>query len=260
MTIKLTAINGLNIAAESKGEGKSVLLLHGWGLRLESMQPVAERLAPLGYNVHAIDLPGFGRSTLPAPINGDVWGVPEYARLVADYVEKAELKPVSLVGHSFGGRISIVLGADYPHLLDKIVLTNSAGVLTPPTARQRVRQSLFRAFGAILALPGLQSQGERFRRWARNRYGSEDLKNAGPLEPIFRKVIRQDLLPYAKRIHASTLLIWGDQDQETPLWQGKALEAAIPDSGLVVLQGAGHFAYQERLTDFVRIVDKFLKG
>lgn len=256
MSITLQAINGLTIAAESKGQGRPVLLLHGWGLQLENMQSVADRLAPLGYTVHAIDLPGFGRSTLPA----EVWGVPEYARLVAAYIEQAGLKPVSVIGHSFGGRISIVLGADYGDLVDKIVLTNSAGVLTPPTTRQRVRQTAFRAVGAALTLPGLRTYEERFRRWARNRYGSADLKAAGPLEPIFRKVIQQDLVPYAKRIRASTLLIWGDQDQETPLWQGQALEKAIPDAGLVVLQGAGHFAYQERLTDFVRIVDTFLKG
>jgi pimeloyl-ACP methyl ester carboxylesterase len=46
-------------------------------------------------------------------------------------------------------------------------------------------------------------------------------------------------------------------DQDTPVWQGKKLEQTIPDAGLVVLQGAGHFAYQERLADFVRIVETF---
>ncbi len=73
-------------------------------------------------------------------------------------------------------------------------------------------------------------------------------------------VIRQDLLPYAARIKASTLLLWGELDRDTPLWQGQLLEKTIPDAGLVVFNGAGHFAYMERLPDFVRIVDTFLKG
>src|SRR5258706_16087903 len=100
----------------------------------------------------------------------------------------------------------------------------------------------------------------RLRQWARDRYGSEDLKNAGPLEPIFRKVIAEDLVPRAATIKASTLLIWGDRDEETPLWQAQVLEKTIPDAGLVLLHGAGHFAYQERLADFIRIVDTFLRG
>jgi pimeloyl-ACP methyl ester carboxylesterase len=54
-------------------------------------------------------------------------------------------------------------------------------------------------------------------------------------------------------------LIWGDQDTDTPLWQGQQLEKLIPDAGLVVFKGAGHFAFQERLNDFVRIVDTFFK-
>ena len=41
---------------------------------------------------------------------------------------------------------------------------------------------------------------------------------------------------------------------------GQALEKTIPDAGLVVFKGAGHFAYQERLTDFVHIVNTFLQG
>ncbi|NJL34439.1 MAG: alpha/beta hydrolase [Chloroflexaceae bacterium] len=56
-----------------------------------------------------------------------------------------------------------------------------------------------------------------------------------------------------------TLLIWGDQDTDTPLTQAQVLESLIPDSGLVVLHGAGHFAYLEQLPRFVRILAEFIK-
>ena len=72
------------------------------------------------------------------------------------------------------------------------------------------------------------------------------------------QVIEEDLTPYARRVQAPTVLIWGDQDTETPLWQGQRLEQLIPDAGLIVFQGAGHFAFTERLADYVRIVDHFL--
>jgi pimeloyl-ACP methyl ester carboxylesterase len=256
VTITLKTLDGLTIASEVIGEGQPVLLLHGWMCRIENMQQVARRLAPLGYATHVIDLPGFGRSTLPS----EVWGVADYARFVTRYLDSVNLKPVHLIGHSFGGRISIVLGADHPEYVSKIVLADSAGVLTPKTTKQQARQSVFTVANTLLSVPGLKALEPSFRRWARNRYGSEDLRNAGPLEPIFRKVIVEDLLPRAAQIKASTLLVWGDQDQDAPLWQGQKLEQTIPDAGLVVFKGAGHFAYQERLADFVHIVDTFLKG
>jgi pimeloyl-ACP methyl ester carboxylesterase len=53
--------------------------------------------------------------------------------------------------------------------------------------------------------------------------------------------------------------MWGDQDQDTPLWQGQLLEKTIPDAGLVVWEGAGHYSYLDRLPDTVRVIDHFFK-
>lgn len=90
------------------------------------------------------------------------------------------------------------------------------------------------------------------------RFASEDYLSAGPLRETFLRVIEQDLSDYAARIQAPTVLVWGDHDQDTPLWQGRRLEQIIPDAGLIVFQGAGHFSYLERLEDFVRITRHFL--
>jgi pimeloyl-ACP methyl ester carboxylesterase len=220
------------------------------------MQGVAAGLAGRGYHVHSLDLPGFGRSQTPPGGEAAPWGVPEYARFVVHYLESAGLKPARLVGHSFGGRISIVLGADYADYVTQIVLADSAGVLSPPTARD----ALVGLGKAALRLPILNRFEAGLRKLGREMLGSADLKDAGALEYVFRRVVEQDLVPYAARIKAPTLLVWGDQDQDTPLWQGQTLEKTIPDAGLVVFAGAGHFAYQERLTDFVHIVDTFFKS
>jgi pimeloyl-ACP methyl ester carboxylesterase len=250
-----TTINDLTIISEVSGSldaSVTVIALHGWGGGLRSMQGVASGLASRGYRVHNLDLPGFGDSTLPP----EAWGVPEYARLVSLYLAHHQLSHVNLIGHSFGGRISIIMGADHAASLNKIVLTSSAGVLPPKTMRDSIV-----GFGKqALKLPGLNAFESQLRGWAKNQLGSEDYKNAGALEPTFRKVIAEDLLPYAARIKAPTLLIWGDADQDTPLWQAQTLEKTIPDAGLVVFNGATHFAYQERLPEFLKIVDTFFAG
>lgn len=255
MAISLGALDGMEFASEVTGEGAPVLLLHGWGGRIESMQAVAAGLIPHGFQAHILDLPGFGRSAAP-PQAPEPWGVFEYTQFVLHYIETTGLRPLHLIGHSFGGRIAIVLGANHPDRISKIVLADSAGVRTPPSARSR----LVDLGNAALRLPGLNALEPQLRRLGQRALGSDDLKNAGLLEATFRKVVTEDLLPYAARIKAPTLLIWGDLDLDTPLWQGQALEKAIPDAGLVVFKGAGHFAYQERLTEFVHIVKTFLQG
>jgi len=242
---------GVAVFGQPHPERDPILLLHGWGGSIESMIGAAEGLAARGHYIHALDLPGFGRSAPPP--EGAAWGVDDYARIVLAYLDSAGVERVNLIGHSFGGRISLVLGADHAARVGKIVLADSAGVIAPPTARDRLLQM----GKAALKLPGVNAFEGKLRQWGRERLGSADLKTAGVLEATFRRVIQEDLLPHAGRIAAPTLLIWGDQDQDTPLWQGQALEKAIPDAGLVVFQGAGHFAYQERLPDFLRIVDTF---
>jgi pimeloyl-ACP methyl ester carboxylesterase len=253
-------IDGLEIGVDVVGEGDPVLLLHGWGVSMQEILPVAQRLSQLGFQCHSLDLPGFGSSQLPP----QAWDVPRYAAFVKSYLEYAGLNSVHVIGHSFGGRISLVLGADYPDLIRKIVLVDSAGV-PPRVSWQMKSYSLSRkVIFVLLKLPLLNRFEPAVRRWFWQRFGSVDAQAAIKRSPIlidtFKLVIKQDLLPYARRIHKPTLLVWGELDQDTPLDQAKILEEAIPDVGLVVFDGAGHYAYLDRLPEFVRIVTTFFKG
>ncbi|MCL4252654.1 MAG: alpha/beta hydrolase, partial [Anaerolineae bacterium] len=76
----------------------------------------------------------------------------------------------------------------------------------------------------------------------------------------FLRVVNQDLSDYAKRIQAPTLLIWGENDQDTPLWQAKQLENLIPDAGLVVYPRAGHYSYLEHPDQTAQAMHALLKG
>ncbi len=245
-------VHGLKIACTVVGNGPAAILaLHGWGGSIESFWPVALQLNRSGrYTIHLLDLPGFGKSALPpAP-----WDVSDYAAFVAAYMAERGLTRVHVLGHSFGGRIGLVLGAEYAERVDRMVLANSAGVPNPPDP---LRDVAVRAAKTILHLPGLRRLYEPVRRRAYEQLGATDYLEAGPLRETFLKVIGQDLLPQAARISRPTLLIWGDRDRDTPLWQGRRLEQTIPDAGLVIFEGAGHFSYLERLPDYVRIVDHF---
>jgi pimeloyl-ACP methyl ester carboxylesterase len=97
--VTLRAIAGLRTGTCVIGDGPPVLALHGWGGSVKSFWPVAERLSPHGYQVHLLDLPGFGQSDLPP----DVWGVADYMRFVVAYLDDAGLDRVALLGHCSAG-------------------------------------------------------------------------------------------------------------------------------------------------------------
>ncbi len=235
------------------GEGPPVLLLHGWGCHIELMWPVAVRLSQAGFTAHVLDLPGFGQSDLPP----EPWTVPDYARWVLAYLDDAGLERVHLIGHSFGGRISLVLGADYPECVGKLALSNSAGVRLPPSLKIRAYYAGRQVLMGLLSLPGLGGVKERVQEALRQRFGSTDYLNAGPLLETFKLVINQDLLPYARRVQAPTLLFWGDQDEDTPLKAGQILEQTMPDAALILFEGAGHYAYLDDLNQFMNVVTYF---
>lgn len=238
------------------GDFTPLILLHGWGANSDLMLPLAERLAPLGFRVHLFDLPGFGK-TPPPP---SAWSVPDYAAHVIEALDALGVSKVHLVGHSFGGRISLVLGAEHPERVGKIALIDSAGVPNKTSPLKRARLSAYKAIREGLYAVGAKDAADGLRAWYGARYGSSDFNAvSGVMRDTFVKVVTQDLTPYARRIHAPTLLLWGENDQDTPLWQAKVLESLIPDAGLITFPGAGHYSYLERPLETVRILDHFFK-
>jgi len=249
-------INNLKIAEIAGGEGEPILLLHGWGATADLVWPLAERLIPLGYCVHAIDLPGFGESEIPK----SPWGVIDYAKFVIAYLNVRGVAMTHLFGHSFGGRIGLVLGSEYAARFGKIVLANSAGIVVPKSVTQQLRLHAYKTLRQGLSQVGAGKLAEQLRAAYNKRYGSTDYQQLdGILRESFLKIVNQDLKEYALRVQRPTLLIWGDKDEDTPLSYGQTFEKLIPDAGLIVHKGAGHYSYLEHLPETVRIMDYFFK-
>lgn len=249
-------LNDLQVAYQQLGEGKPLLLLHGWGAHSGLVWGLAERLAPLGYACYAPDLPAFGQSDAPA----QAWTVFDYTQLVLAFLDAIGLDKVYLFGHSFGGRLGLILGADHPQRLHKMALANSAGLRPRLPLTTHLRTQAYKSVRNGLNALGLHNLASSLRNAYNARYGSSDFNATdGTLRQTFVNIISQDLASYAARVRVPTLLFWGDQDQDTPLWMGKTLEKLIPDSGLVVYKGAGHYSYIEHLAQTAHVVDYFFK-
>lgn len=229
-----------------------VLVLHGWGASLDAIGSV---IAGLGRSVEmiAVDLPGFGASEPPR----EPWTVGRYAAFLLEFASALQLERFSVLAHSFGARIAIVLADEHPEKVERLLLTGAAGIRPRRKPSYYARVALAKVGRAAAAVGG--SRGRRLQAVLRRRIASADwLAASEAMRETFRLVIAEDLTARLPRIRVPTLLVWGDHDADTPLWMGERMERLIPDAGLVVLHGAGHYAYAERAGEFNRVAEHFL--
>ena len=246
-------INGVACAYETCGEGRDVLLLHGWGGNRNSMRPLFNALKDR-CRVTAIDFAGHGESGRPDKPEG--WSVTEYAQWLDAFLEQVGIRQCDIVAHSFGGRVAAYFSAHHPEKVRRMILTGAPCVLKQPSLLGKIKKGIIRCGVAVLgALPG----GKKIRSRLQFAFGSADYRALDEeMRRTFVRVVTQDLRPYLSKIQAPTLLIWGTQDTAAPLWMAKEMEREIPDAALIPMEGNSHFAYLERAGEFSKIMCTFL--
>jgi pimeloyl-ACP methyl ester carboxylesterase len=249
----------VEIYYEAHGEaGKPLLLLHGWGGKCASWKPVIRDFSA-DRRVFALDFPGHGRSSEP-PVP---WSVADHAEMAESLLRFLGIAVADIIGHSHGGRVAIALAADKPHLVGKLVLAASAGLTPRRGLGFQLRSRAFKLMSAAASGPlargifGRQFVDSATERLA-VRFGSSDYRALSTgMRKTFSLLVNQDLRPCLARIKSPVLLIWGDLDDETPLWMAREMERGIAGATLEVLSGCGHFAYLERYSDFKVLVKRF---
>ncbi|NLY09591.1 MAG: alpha/beta hydrolase [Tissierellia bacterium] len=238
-----------------QGEGEVFLVLHGWGASIATVMPIVNALASLG-RVVALDLPGFGDSEEPEKPYESI----DYTNILWDFMEKLNIDKVNLLGHSFGGKLSILLATQRPSRINKIMLIDSAGIKPKRKLKYYAKVYLFKTLKQIYKLAFFWGNVEKRMEKFYSKHGSTDYKNAqGVMRQTLVKVVNEDLTPLLKDIVAPTLLFWGSKDEDTPLYMAKIMEEAIGDVGLVVAEGAGHYAYLDQYGFFVNVLKAFFK-
>jgi pimeloyl-ACP methyl ester carboxylesterase len=245
-------IDGIATEYQDSGQGPALLMLHGWKTNLHSFDDIASILVDR-YRVVRLDLPGFGQTEMP----GQSWSLSSYVKFVADFIEKLGLGDPYLVGHSFGGRIvikGVATGKFHPC---KVVLVASAGIAKTKSLRNQSFKVAAKIGKALTSIPPLTFVRDTLRSNLYALAGSDYL-GAGDLRSVYLDVINEDLSKAAADVHVPTLLVWGSDDAETPLSDGKGLAAVIENSRLEVLQGKGHFVFQEEPAKVAQLMEEFL--
>ena len=234
-------IQGLNVNYIQYGEGKDIILLHGWGQNIEMMKPLGDNFKDR-FRITILDFPGFGESEEPK----EAWNIGNYSDLLEEFLKELKIKKPIVIGHSFGGRVAIRFSARNP--IEKLVLFGS------PCIRVQEELSLSVKFlKKLKTLPGMNDLGEYMKKYI----GSRDYKAASPImRQTLVEVVNEDLSKYAREIEEPTLLIWGEHDTEAPVSDAKELEKIMIDAALIVLPGT-HYAYLENLNQVVNILNNF---
>ena len=238
MKIKL---KNLDINYVQYGEGKDIVLLHGWGQNIEMMKFLGDRFCE-DFRITILDFPGYGESPEP----DSAWYISDYCDLVHELVTELKIKNPILIGHSFGGRVAIKYASLYE--VDKLVLFGA-----PCIRKNKELDTKTKILKWAKTLPGMNGIGE----YMKNFIGSRDYKAASPImRQVLVNTVNEDLSEDAKKIKCPTLLIWGTNDTEAPIEEARELEKLLKDGALIELAGT-HYAYLENLDQVTNVLYNF---
>lgn len=254
-------------------EVETFVLLHGYGASVFTWRHWASPLARRGHVV-LVDLKGFGSAPKP---DDEEYGPHEQAELVHRLIHDRDLGNLTLVGHSLGGGLALLLGLrlldERPARLRRLVIVAGAAYRQklPPfvrlAQRPRVASLLMRLLGARLLVDRV------LRRIVYDPGGVTPEQVDGYAAPLAgaaarralirtgRSVLPDDLDDLAARypsISVPTLLIWGRQDPVVPTWVGERLAEQLPRARLEVLEECGHLPAEEHPVESLRALERFL--
>lgn len=238
---------------EVMGEGKLVVLLHGWADRAAGLRSLQVALAK-DSRVVALDLPGFGGTQAPP----EAWALNEYASFVADFLKKINAGPVAMIiGHSNGGAIAIRGLANGTLSAKRLVLMASAGIRGEQKGRLKALQAVTKV-GKVLTAPLPASAKRKLRGKVYEAVGS-DMLVAEHMQETLKRIVADDVRADAANLTLPTLLLYGENDSSTPASFGRQFNELIHGSMLKVFPNAGHFIHLDKPNEVAEAITGFAR-
>lgn len=251
-------IDGYNINYKISGEGEEyAVILQGWGTEMALYDTIAACIGQK-FKVVQFDFPGFGASDEPR----EPWDVDAYADFFEKFMKTLGIEKAVLFGHSYGGRVIIKLATRQTlgFEIDRIILIDSAGVMPKRSFWMKLKVMRYKMFKKFVSLKPIHAICPNLIDEWKNKQGSEDYRNASPMmKQCMVKAINEDLTHLLPMIEQETLLIWGDNDTATPISDAHVMEEKIPNSGLAVIKGTGHYSFLEQPAVFRSIMNSYFQ-
>lgn len=275
MSGKFTTPHSITLHHTSHGQGRPILFIHGFGASSYSWQRIVPKLSQTNRLI-LIDLKGHGAS--PKPLD-TAYSLKDQADLVTEFIQEHDLHNLTLVGHSLGGGVALIvalrLAEQSPGRISSLVLIDTvaysqslprfirllrlpilgslATAVTPTTFQVRlmlelayfddtkITDELVEAYSAPLRLPG-------------GRHAL--IESAKQIVP--RDI--EEISSLYSTITIPTLIIWGSHDEVVPVDIGKRLHQAVPNSRLAIIEQSGHIPQEESPDKALSEISPFLKN
>lgn len=211
----------------------TVVFLHGWGGGLSSFARAYSAVCRLG--VYCVNF------AFPTTVPSD-WGIYEYASYVQEFLQIKNIRKPIVVGHSFGGRVALILAAK--GLCKSIVLVDAAGLKPRFSLRKKIKIAQYH---------------HRVKRGKPlDGMGSIDYNNIdASMRGVFVRIVNTHLDKLLPNISCKTLVFWGKRDTDTPPYMARRLKRGIENSELVFADG-GHYSYIDSDYKFLRHLKSFI--
>jgi len=258
---------GARVRYVRKGSGAPVVLVHGFASSVYTWKDVLPALAAR-HDVVAIDLPGFGGSSIPRPLQSA-----SYPGVVLAVMDHLGLDRATLVGNSLGGSVAVAVAAEHPERVDRLVLIDSAGFNFGSGDRPWMLR--------LLAAPGMGAAAERLpvrRRLVaaglRQVFFHDELVTAERIDEYTAPMLRpgaaraaaellgnpvpRDFAAVVAGVRAPTLVVWGREDTWIPVAHAARFADAIPGAASIILEDCGHTPQEEKPAEVAALLQRFL--
>ncbi len=201
-----------------------IIFLHGWKQSKEIWHQTIQAFTALGYRCVAIDLPGFGSSSLGSSYNLD-----QYAQIISQTLDKLAIKKCTLVGHSFGGKCAVAVTARNPKTIHKLILSSAnIGYDIKPQIIHKILYFL---------LP----------------YGQTKT-----LKTTFQRTHGNDLSTKLANIKCPSLLLYSQHDPIVTSKNTNLAQTYIKSSKTVIFGGFSHNIYARKPKQFIAEIKNFI--
>ena len=268
-------VDGVQVRYQEAGpiDAPAMLLIHGFTAFNLVWSEVLLPLAAAGFHVIAPDLLGHGFTEKPK--HGE-YTIESQAGMIVRLMDRLGIERATLVGNSYGGAIAATIALDFPTRVNELVMVGAV-INDEPKKQFLLRLACSPLFGDVISPLMLDSRYIVRRRLkkihsafahllfdeARLQARHVPMKAANTQRAILRTLRRWKADRIEREAHSitqPTLIIWGEQDTDTPLRHGKRLNSLIPGSRLIVFRNCGHLPQEEYPVEFTKLVSEYCRG
>lgn len=248
-------VKDITIYYEKHGNSKkTILILPGWGNTRETFHHIINNFKN-DYTIYIVDYPGLGKS----PIPNKTLTIYDYTELIINFMTKLNISNPIIIAHSFGGRISSLLSGYYKYKINKFILIDIAGIKPKKTIKKFIKEKIYKLKKKLIKIFPKKKQNYLYQKLLK-KYASTDYLSLPPtMHNTFKNIINEDLTKYFKNIKEETLLIWGENDQDTPLTDAYKIKKSIENSALIILKNGNHYSYLNYPILVNNIIYEFIK-